>query len=86
MKRLTLSVAVFVAVAGCFPAKRVSVSPDGSHLIVVGTEDADGLFRDPAIYGEGWYKGDPEWCGRRHLSGYVVMALACLGATGESRS
>ena len=47
---------------------------------LVSHQDDDGLFRDPAIYGEGWYKGDPEWCGRRHLSGYVVMALACLGA------
>ena len=44
MKRLTLSVAVFVALAGCFPAKRVSVSPDGSHLVVVGSGNTEGLF------------------------------------------
>lgn len=43
-------------------------------------QDDDGLFRDPAILGEGWYRGDPEWCGRRHLSCHVVTALTCLGA------
>lgn len=43
-------------------------------------QDDDGLFRDPLIFGEGWYKGDPEWCGRRHLTCHVVPALACLGA------
>ena len=43
-------------------------------------QDDDGLFRDPLIYGQGWYKGDPEWCGRRHLSCHVVTALTCLGA------
>jgi hypothetical protein len=46
-------------------------------------QDDDGLFRDPAIYGEGWYKDDPEWCGRRHLSCHVVTALTCLGAVAE---
>jgi hypothetical protein len=48
-------------------------------------QDDDGLFRDPAIYGEGWYKDDPEWCGRRHLSCHVVTALTCLGAVAEKR-
>jgi hypothetical protein len=43
-------------------------------------QDDDGLFRDPVIYGQGWYKDDPEWCGRRHLSCHVVTALTCLGA------
>ncbi len=43
-------------------------------------QDDDGLFRDPLIYGQGWYKGDPEWCGRRHLSCHVVTALSSLGA------
>jgi hypothetical protein len=43
-------------------------------------QDEDGLFRDPRIFGEGWYKDDPEWCGRRHLSCHVVTALTCLGA------
>lgn len=43
-------------------------------------QDDDGLFRDPVIFGQGWYKGDPEWCGRRHLSCHVVTALTCLGA------
>ncbi|MBX7212213.1 MAG: hypothetical protein K1X78_28155 [Verrucomicrobiaceae bacterium] len=43
-------------------------------------QDDDGLFRDPRIFGEGWYKDDPEWCGRRHLSCHVVTALTCLGA------
>ena len=41
-------------------------------------QDEDGLFRDPRIFGEGWYQGDPEWCGRRHLSCHVVTALTCL--------
>ena len=43
-------------------------------------QDDDGLFRDPAIFGEGWYEGDPLWCGRPHLSCHVIAALACLGA------
>ena len=43
-------------------------------------QDYDGLFRDPLIFGAGWYKDDPEWCGRRHLSCHVVTALTCLGA------
>lgn len=43
-------------------------------------QDDDGLFRDPAIWGAGWYKGDPLWCGRTHLTSHVVIALACLGA------
>jgi hypothetical protein len=43
-------------------------------------QDDDGLFRDPAIWGEGWYEGDPLWCGRPHLSCHVITALSCLDA------
>jgi len=43
-------------------------------------QDDDGLFRDPVIFDQGWYAGDPLWCGRPHLSCHVVTALACLGA------
>jgi hypothetical protein len=43
-------------------------------------QDDDGLYRDPRIFGEGWYKDDPEWCGRRHLTCHVLTALTCLGA------
>jgi hypothetical protein len=43
-------------------------------------QDTDGLFRDPRIFDQGWYKGDPLWCGRMHLSCHVVTALTCLGA------
>ena len=43
-------------------------------------QDDDGLYRDPRIFGEGWYQDDPEWCGRRHLTCHVVTALTCLGA------
>jgi len=43
-------------------------------------QDDDGLFRDPVIFDQGWYAGDPEWCGRRHLSCHVVTALTSLGA------
>lgn len=43
-------------------------------------QDDDGLFRDPLIFGQGWYKDDPEWCGRRHLTCHVITALTCLGA------
>jgi hypothetical protein len=43
-------------------------------------QEKDGLYADPRIAGEGWYKGDPEWCGRRHLTCHVVTALTCLGA------
>ena len=46
-------------------------------------QDDDGLFRDPLIFDQGWYKGDPEWCGRRHLSCHVVTALTCLGAVAK---
>ena len=43
-------------------------------------QDDDGLYRDPRIFGAGWYKDDPEWCGRRHLTCHVLTALTCLGA------
>jgi len=46
-------------------------------------QDTDGLFRDPVIFGEGWYAGDPLWCGRAHLTCHVIIALTCLGATAE---
>ena len=46
-------------------------------------QDDDGLYRDPKIFGEGWYKDDPEWCGRRHLTCHVIVALTCLGAVAE---
>lgn len=42
-------------------------------------QDDDGLFRDPVIFGEGWYKDDPFWCGRPHLTCHVIVALTCLG-------
>jgi hypothetical protein len=44
-------------------------------------QDDDGLYRDPLIYGQGWYADDPLWCGRSHLTCHVVTALTCLGAT-----
>jgi len=43
-------------------------------------QDDDGLFRDPVIFDQGWYEGDPLWCGRSHLTCHVITALACLGA------
>ncbi len=43
-------------------------------------QDDDGLFRDPVIFGQGWFKGDPLDCGRPHLTCHVIAALACLGA------
>lgn len=46
-------------------------------------QEEDGLFADPRIAGEGWYKGDPEWCGRRHLSCHVVAALTYLGTVAQ---
>jgi hypothetical protein len=46
----------------------------------------DGLFGDPLIANEGIYKGDPEWCGRRHLSCHVIVALTCLGAVAAKRA
>ena len=42
-------------------------------------QDDDGLFRDNVIYNQGWYEGDPLWCGRPHLTCHVITALACLG-------
>ena len=46
-------------------------------------QEADGLFRDPVIYGTGWYEGDPLWCGRPHLTCHVLEAISCLGGTAE---
>lgn len=43
-------------------------------------QDDDGLFRDPVIFGQGWYADDPLWCGRSHLTCHVITALTCLGA------
>jgi hypothetical protein len=43
-----------------------------------GHQDDDGLFRDPLIFDQGWYKSDPLWCGRPHLTCHVIAALACL--------
>ena len=44
-------------------------------------QDDDGLFKDPAIEGEGWYtEPHMEWCGWRHLSCHVIIALTALGA------
>jgi hypothetical protein len=45
-----------------------------------GHQDDDGLFRDPVIFDQGWFKGDPLWCGRPHLTCHVIAALACLDA------
>lgn len=42
-------------------------------------QDEDGLYRDPVIFGQGWYAGDPLWCGRPHLTCHVIIALTCLG-------
>jgi hypothetical protein len=47
-----------------------------SHLLSY--QDEDGLFRDPEIFDEGWYRGDPLWCGRSHLTCHVVTALDFL--------
>lgn len=46
-------------------------------------QDDDGLFRDPVIFDQAMYKGDPEWCGRRHLSCHAVTALTALGAVAK---
>jgi len=43
-------------------------------------QDDDGLYRDPVIYDQGWYAGDPLWCGRMHQTCHVIPALTCLGA------
>ena len=48
-------------------------------------QDDDGLFRDPVIYGQGWYEGDPLWCGRAHLSCHAIIALACLERTAPKK-
>jgi hypothetical protein len=42
-------------------------------------QDEDGLYRDPVIFGEGWYRDDPLWCGRTHLTGHVLGAVTALG-------
>ena len=46
-------------------------------------QQEDGLFQDPVIWDHGWYKGDPLWCGRMHLSCHVLTALTCLGGVAE---
>jgi len=40
-----------------------------------GHQDDDGLFRDPVIFGQGWYHDNPLWCGRSHLTCHVLAAL-----------
>lgn len=42
-------------------------------------QDEDGLYRDPVIFGQGWYRDDPLWCGRTHLTGHVLGAVTALG-------
>ena len=42
-------------------------------------QDDDGLFRDPVMFDQGWYAGDPLTCGRPHLTCHVIEALTCLG-------
>ncbi len=42
-------------------------------------QDEDGLYRDPLIFGQGWYAEDPLWCGRSHLTCHVIVALTVLG-------
>ncbi len=42
-------------------------------------QDPDGLYRDPVIFDQGWYAGDPFHCGRPHLTCHVIQALTCLG-------
>lgn len=46
-----------------------------------GFQDEDGLYRDPVIFGQGWYEGDSFDSGRPHLTCHVLTALACLGET-----
>lgn len=41
-------------------------------------QEEDGFFKDPVIYGDGWYKDDPLWCGRMHLTCHIIVALSCL--------
>jgi hypothetical protein len=43
-------------------------------------QDDDGLYHDPVIFDQGWYKDDPLWCGRPHLSCHIITALTCLGS------
>ncbi len=46
-------------------------------------QDEDGLYRDPVIFDQGWYAGDPLWCGRAHQTCHVIIALTALGAVAE---
>ena len=46
-------------------------------------QDDDGLFRDPVMFDQGWYAGDPLTCGRPHLTCHVIGALTCLGGVAE---
>ena len=46
-------------------------------------QDEDGLYRDPVIFGQGWYAGDPLWCGRTHQTCHAIIALTALGAVAE---
>ncbi|MBM3473427.1 MAG: hypothetical protein FJX75_09180 [Armatimonadetes bacterium] len=46
-------------------------------------QDPDGLYRDPVIFDQGWYAGDPFWCGRPHLTCHVIIALTALRGVAE---
>ncbi len=48
-----------------------------------GFQDGDGLYRDPVIFGQGWYADDPFSCGRPHLTCHVIIALTALGGVVE---
>lgn len=56
---------------------------DAWRAYLQGFQQADGLFGDPVIFNQGWYEGDPLWCGRPHLTCHVLTALACLGGAAE---
>jgi hypothetical protein len=48
-----------------------------------GHQDEDGLYRDPVTFGQGWYAGDPFWCGRPHLTCHAIIALTALGGVAQ---
>lgn len=79
----TLYSSSYAAMSRSLLGELESLEPDeraGCAAYLQAHQDEDGLFRDPIIYGEGWYADDPLWCGRSHLTCHVITALTCLGA------
>ncbi len=75
----TLYSSTYAAMARSLLGALDDADAEGWAAYLSAHQDDDGLFRDPVIFGQGWYADDPLWCGRPHLTCHVITALTCLG-------